>query len=316
MNTPSTDAPAPPASDDVLYRVVHETAYAYATPVELAHHLAHLCPLDHAAQERLDYVCEMHPEPEHRHSDVDVFGNQREFFAYYSPHDTLSVRAVSLVRVRTPRAADWSASPAWDTVREQLLYRAGKPYVAEAQYTFGTHFSPLFAAAATYAQPSFPAGRPLLDGALDLMHRIHADFTYNPDSTEVQTRAPQALELRAGVCQDYAHVMISALRSLGLAARYISGYLRSHPRPGEEQLVGADASHAWVAVWCPVNGWVEFDPTNNRQPAADYVRIAMGRDFADVSPLRGVIRGGGEHTLKVGVHVSPVDDAAMKNPHP
>ncbi len=194
MNTPSTDALAPSAADDVLYRVVHETTYAYATPVELAHHLAHLCPLDHAAQERLDYVCEIHPEPELRHSDVDVFGNQREFFAYYSPHDTLSVRAVSLVRVRTPRAADWAASPAWDTVREPLLYRAGKPYVAEAQYTFGTHFSPLFAAAATYAQPSFPVGRPLLDGALDLMHRIHADFTYNPDSTEVQTRAPQALD--------------------------------------------------------------------------------------------------------------------------
>ena len=294
-------------ADAVLYRVVHETAYAYSTPVELAHHLAHLCPLDHAAQERIDYVCDIHPEPEHRHSDVDVFGNRREFFAYYSPHDTLTVRAVSLVQVRAPKAPDWEASPPWEQVREQLLYRAGKPYVAEAEYTFGTHFSPLFAAAAAYAAPSFAPEQPLLGGALDLMQRIHADFTYNPESTEVQTRAPQALELRAGVCQDYAHIMISALRSLGLAARYVSGYLRSHPKPGEEQLVGADASHAWVAVWCPVNGWVEFDPTNNRQPAADYVRIALGRDFADVSPLRGVIRGGADHTLKVGVRVSPAD---------
>ncbi len=294
-------------ADAVLYHVVHETAYAYATPVELAHHLAHLCPLDHAAQKRIDYVCDIHPEPEHRHSDVDVFGNQREFFAYYSPHDTLTVRAVSLVQVRAPEAPDWEASPPWEQVREQLLYRVGKPYVAEAEFTFGTHFAPLFAAAAVYAAPSFAPEQPLLGGALDLMQRIHADFTYNPESTEVQTRAPQALELRAGVCQDYAHVMISALRSLGLAARYVSGYLRSHPKPGEEQLVGADASHAWVAVWCPVNGWVEFDPTNNRQPAADYVRIALGRDFADVSPLRGVIRGGGDHTLKVGVRVSPAD---------
>mgnify|MGYP002348172863 CR=1 FL=1 len=131
----------------MLYRVVHETAYAYSTPVELAHHLAHLCPLDHAAQERIDYVCDIHPEPEHRHSDVDVFGNRREFFAYYSPHDTLTVRAVSLVQVRAPKAPDWEASPPWEQVREQLLYRAGKPYVAEAEYTFGTHFSPLFAAA-------------------------------------------------------------------------------------------------------------------------------------------------------------------------
>ncbi|MDY0331272.1 MAG: transglutaminase family protein [Thiomonas sp.] len=293
--------------DAMLYRVVHETAYTYATPVELAHHLAHLCPLDQAAQKRIDYVCDIHPEPEHRHSEADVFGNRREFFAYYSPHDTLTVRAVSLVQVRAPLAPDWDASPPWQAVREQLLYRAGKPYVAEAEFTFGTHFAPLFAEAGAYAAPSFPADRPLLSGALDLMRRIHADFTYNPESTEVQTRAPQALELRAGVCQDYAHVMISALRSLGLAARYVSGYLRSHPKSGEEELVGVDASHAWVAVWCPVNGWVEFDPTNNRQPAADYVRVALGRDFADVSPLRGVIRGGGDHTLRVGVHVSPVD---------
>jgi len=297
--------PAP--NDDVLYRVVHDTAYVYSTPVELAHHLAHLRPLDHAAQRCVDFVCDIHPEPDHRRSDTDVFGNRREFFAYYSPHDTLSVRAVSLVRVRAPQQPDWAASPSWERVREQLVYHAGRPYVAEAEYTFGTHFSPLFAAAAQYAQPSFAPGRPLLDAARELMQRLHADLRYSTQSTEVQTRAPQALELRAGVCQDFAHVMISALRSIGLAARYISGYLRSCPQPGQPHPVGADASHAWVAVWCPVNGWVEFDPTNNRQPAADYVRVAMGRDFADVSPLRGVIRGGGEHTLRVGVHVSPVD---------
>ncbi|MGA8010217.1 MAG: transglutaminase family protein [Thiomonas sp.] len=311
MNASSAALLAQPApADDVLYRVVHETEYTYATQVELAHHLAHLCPLDHVTQERIDYICDIHPEPGHRRSDVDVFGNKREFFAYYSPHDTLTVRAVSLVRVRSPQTPDWGASPAWETVREHLLYRAGKAYVAEAEYTFGTHFSPLFAAATAYAEASFPPAQPVLSGALDLMRRIHADFTYNPESTEVHTRAPQALELREGVCQDYAHVMISALRGLGLAVRYVSGYLRSHPKPGEEQLVGADASHAWVAVWCPVNGWVEFDPTNNRQPAADYVRVAMGRDFADVSPLRGVIRGGGDHTLKVGVHVSPVGESS------
>ncbi|MBN2690514.1 MAG: transglutaminase family protein [Burkholderiaceae bacterium] len=302
--------PVSATTDETLYRVVHETAYTYATSVELAHHLASLCPLNQAEQERIDYACDIQPEPGHRRSDIDVFGNRREFFAYYSPHDTLTVRAVSLVRVRAPQTPDWAASPAWESVRERLFYRAGKPYVAEAEYTFGTHFSPLFAAATAYAQTSFPAGEPVLSGALDLMRRIHADFTYNPESTEVHTRAPQALELRAGVCQDYAHVMISALRGLGLAARYVSGYLRSHPNPGEEQLVGADASHAWVSVWCPVNGWVEFDPTNNRQPAADYVRIALGRDFADVSPLRGIIRGGGEHTLDVVVRVSPVDEAA------
>ena len=144
-----------------------------------------------------------------------------------------------------------------------------------------------------------------MESACALMHRIHADFTYDPASTEVHTRAPQALRLRHGVCQDYAHVTISAIRSLGLAARYVSGYLRSHLHPGEEQLLGADASHAWVAVWCPQHGWVELDPTNDRRPTADYVRVAVGRDFADVSPLRGVIRGGDEHVLDVAVNVRP-----------
>jgi transglutaminase-like putative cysteine protease len=310
MNDVASIAPDPHAAaatvESVVYRVVHETAYAYSTPVELAHHLAHLRPRDDARQQCLDHDCAIGPAPDHRRVGRDAFGNAVEFFAFYAPHDTLTVRAVSRVRVDAAPAPDWEASPAWEGVREQLVYRAGRPYVPQAEYAFGTHFSPLFAAAADYAAASFPSGRPLLDGALDLMRRIHADFTYNPDSTEVQTRAPQALELREGVCQDYAHVMLSALRSVGLAARYVSGYLRSRPRPGDAALVGADASHAWVEVWCPVNGWVEFDPTNDRRPAADCVRVAVGRDFADVSPLRGVIRGGGDHSLRVAVQVDAV----------
>lgn len=294
--------------DSVLYRVQHETRYTYDVPVELAHHLAHLHPLSaDGLQHCEDHHCDIQPPPEHSSTSFDVYGNQRQFFAYYSPHDTLTVRVVSLVRVQAPPEPDWAASPAWECVRERLYYRAGRPNAPESEFSFGTHFAPLFDAAADYGSPSFPPERPMLEGALDLMRRIHTDFTYDPESTEAHTRAPQALELRHGVCQDYAHVMLSVLRSLGLAARYISGYLRSHPKPGEEQLVGADASHAWVAVWCPVNGWVEFDPTNNRLPAADYVRVAVGRDFADVSPLRGVIRGGGDHALDVAVHVSPVE---------
>lgn len=302
MNSPSASPEA------AVYRVVHETAYTYSTPVELAHHLAHLRPRDDARQQCLDHVCEIEPAPDHRSVGRDAFGNGAEFFAFYAPHDTLAVRAASRVRVHAAPTPDWEASPPWDAVREQLLYRAGKPYAPQAEYTFGSHFSPLFAAAADYAAPSFPARRPLLHGALDLMRRIHADFAYNPESTEVQTRAPQALELREGVCQDYAHVMLSALRSVGLAARYVSGYLRSRPGSGDAAVVGADASHAWVEVWCPMNGWVEFDPTNDRRPAGDFVRVAVGRDFADVSPLRGVIRGGGDHGLRVAVRVDSVDE--------
>ena len=292
--------------DSVLYRVLHETRYDYESAVELAHHLAQLRPLSLAGLQHCEeFHCDIEPRPEHVARDLDAYGNERLFFAHYAPHDTLRVRALSLVRVRAPAQPDWAASPAWEEVRGLLRYRAGRPDVAAAEFSFGSEFSPVFDQAAAFAAPSFPPGRALLDAAHDLMRRIHAEFTYDPDSTEVHTRAPQALEMRHGVCQDYAHVMLSALRSLGLAARYMSGYLRSRPRPGEQALVGADASHAWVSVWCPSNGWVEFDPTNDRRPAADYVRVAVGRDFADVSPLRGVIRGGGRHALTVAVNVSP-----------
>ncbi|WP_018911953.1 transglutaminase family protein [Thiomonas sp. FB-6] len=290
----------------VLYRVQHETRYDYESAVELAHHLAQLRPLSLEGVQHCEaYQCDIEPRPEHLARDLDAYGNERLFFAYYAPHDTLTVRAVSLVRVQAPAQPDWTASPAWEQVRGRLRYHAGRPSEPAEEFSFGSDFSPVFDAAAAFAAPSFPPGRPLLDAAHDLMRRIHAEFTYDPDSTEAHTRAPQALELRHGVCQDYAHVMLSALRSLGLAARYVSGYLRSRPRPGEQALVGADASHAWVSVWCPANGWVEFDPTNDRRPAADYVRVAVGRDFADVSPLRGVIRGGGRHALHVAVNVSP-----------
>jgi transglutaminase-like putative cysteine protease len=302
-----TGAMPPQAAAGTLYRVEHLTAYDYESPVELSHHLAHLHPRNDAAQQCLTHECVVEPAPGHSSEGLDVFGNARRLFAFYIPYETLRVRAISLVRVQAPTLPDLAASPPWDSVRELLLYRAGKPFVAQAEFSFGSHFSPLFAEATAYAAPSFPPRRPLLEGVFELMHRIHTDFTYDPDSTEVHTRAPQALELRHGVCQDYAHVMLSALRGLGLAARYVSGYLRSRPPPGEAQLVGADASHAWVEVWCPLHSWVEFDPTNDRQPAADYVRLATGRDFADVSPLRGVIRGGGEHTLNVAVRVSAVE---------
>lgn len=291
----------------VLYRVSHETRYRYAAPVEIAQHITHLRPLDLAGlQECLEHRCDIDPAPAYVGDGVDVYGNHRSFFACHGAHDMLDVRALSVVRVRAPAPPQAAASPTWEDVRDALSYRAGRAAPLQAEFAFASHFAPRFAEAAAFAAPSFGPRRRLVDAALDLMHRVHDEFTYDPASTEAHTRAPQALRLRHGVCQDYAHVMIAALRSLGLAARYVSGYLRSLPASGAQQLVGADASHAWVAVWCPANGWFELDPTNDRQPAADYVRVAGGRDFADVSPLRGVIRGGGEHTLDVAVHVDEI----------
>lgn len=284
----------------------HHTQYEYQSQVALAQHLAHLRPRDLPGQRVESHELHITPAPVLLEDTTDAFGNWRTFFVLQSPHDALDVTADSVIV--TEPAAELPDTPEWTQVRDRLQYCAGAPYDPAAEFLFPSPFIPRAEALADYARPLFTPTRPFLDACHDLMVCIHEDFTYETDSTDVHTPVLEALEQRKGVCQDFAHLMIGCLRSLGLPARYVSGYLLTQPPPGQPRLIGADASHAWVSV--PWGGhWFDFDPTNNRygmhHPGEDYVTVALGRDFGDVSPLRGVIRGGGGHTLKVAVTVAP-----------
>ncbi len=293
----------------MLLRVVHETRYDYTPPVKTAQHVAHLRPAHGPQQAVLAHRLEIAPVPAQCKESTDVFGNTRTFFSLQAVHDSLRVVADSLVETR-PRAQPGDSMP-WEQARERMRYHRAAHYDAAAEFMFASPYAPRDEAFAAYARSSFAAGRPLAQAARALMTRIHDDFIYETTATDVGTPALEALALRKGVCQDFAHVMLACLRSLGLPARYVSGYLLTEPPPGKPRLVGGDASHAWVSVYLPdANGpgqWLELDPTNNRLPGEDYVVLATGRDYSDVSPLRGVIQGGARHTLRVAVTVAPVE---------
>ena len=302
-------------------RIVHHTHYRYAPAVVMAQHLAHLRPLVLADQAVTAHAVTIAPEPAQITESVDAFGNLRCFFALQSPHEALSVLSDCEVETQPPQALP--DSPPWEDVRDHLTYRAGAPYDPASEFTFASPFVPRSPVLADFARPVFEPGEPLLACAQALMARIHTEMTYQGGSTGVNTPTLSALAQRKGVCQDFAHIMIGCLRSLGLPARYVSGYVLTHPPEGQPRMIGADASHAWVQVYCPTAGagadplggaWVDFDPTNNRsgwgRPGEDYVTLALGRDFGDVSPLRGVIQGGSSHQLTVAVTVAPPDELA------
>lgn len=296
----------------VTLAVMHDTMYRYDAQVELAHHLAYLRPLHDTCQTLDAFTLTVSPEPANYQESTDVFGNRRSTFALYAPHDSLLVRAVSQVTIR-PRyeGIDLATSMAWENVAQRLRYDASASFCPEVEFVFPSPYVPIHAALRDYALTSFTPGRPFLEGAVELMHRIYVDFTYDALQTDVSTPIIDAFTLRRGVCQDFSHIMISCLRALRLPARYASGYLMSQPPPGQARLIGADASHAWVSVHCPeisVNGgWVDLDPTNDLIPGMAHVLLAYGRDYGDVTPLRGVIRGGG-HDLEVQVTVAPVSE--------
>ena len=301
-------------------RVVHDTRYHYAPAATSALHMAHLTPPHTGRQQRIDHRLEIHPKPLTRSETADIYRNQRVFFEIASPHDELLVRASSLLDTRMPELAE--SRLAWEAVREAFVYRAGSAWHPAAEFVYPSiHVHP-GAVFADYARPSFTPGRPLLESACELMQRVNQDFHYVSGSTEINTPAAQALAERRGVCQDFSHVMLACLRSLGLPARYVSGYLLTQPPPGQPRLIGSDASHAWVSVFLPDlaaasggHGWYDLDPTNARHgwgtPGEDFVRLAVGRDYDDVSPLRGVIQGSGNNTLTVGVTVQPCDAASL-----
>ncbi|WP_248738517.1 transglutaminase family protein [Pseudomonas sp. MWU12-2029] len=293
------------------YQILHDTCYHYDSPVSLAQQLAHLWPRECAWQRCTERQLLISPEPTTRRDEQDVFGNPLTRLAFERPHDELQVNARLTVEVLARPALDFNLSPAWELTRNALTY-SSQPLSAElleaCRYRFQSPYVHLKRSFVEFSESCFPPGRPLLLGVQALMEKIFDEFTFDAEATQVATPLVEVLERRRGVCQDFAHLMLACVRSRGLAARYISGYLLTRPPPGQPRLIGADASHAWVSVFCPVLGWVDFDPTNNVQPALEHITLAWGRDFSDVSPLRGVILGGGNHDPEVRVTVMPLNE--------
>ncbi len=300
---------SPTTSPAAALRVRHLTRYTYDAAVELAHHLAHLRPRQTPWQTVDDWRIDVQPEPDtgpHAiDASVDVFGNWRHCFSHARVHDRLEVTSSFVATLSQHSRPSAAAGPPWEQVAARLRYRAGSTMPEACEFALGSPHAPRAAVFAQFAGDLFAPNRPLLDAVQALMGRLHDQFEYRPHSTDVATDALQALRVRRGVCQDFAHVMIATCRSLGLAARYVSGYLSTRAPAGQPRLVGSDASHAWVAVWCPLNGWADFDPTNNVRPALEHVTLAWGRDYGDVAPLRGVIRGGTAARPQVEVTVEP-----------
>jgi transglutaminase-like putative cysteine protease len=299
------------------YKVHHTTKYTYDEPVSVCHNLAHLLPRE-APRHRWRFAeLEITPQPAVRAERPDFFGNQLTFFAIQEPHRVLTVTTDAQVELDPPPPATLFSNVPWEQVRDRLLpaafavEQAHKAEFLDAfQFTFPSPYVRWTPEVAAYAAPSFAPGRPLMEAVMDFSKRIHTEFKYDTTSTTVSSTLPEVMAARAGVCQDFAHLMVGGLRAVGLAARYVSGYLLTAPPPGKERLVGADASHAWVSVFAPDAGggagWIDVDPTNNCTPQERHITLAWGRDYGDVSPLRGVILGGGRHQVRVAVDVAPV----------
>jgi transglutaminase-like putative cysteine protease len=285
-------------------RVQHRTTYSYGDAVSTSHHEAHLAPRDGENLRTLAHDVEISPSPSVRRERFDFFGNRALHFSIREPHRELSVTATSVVDLSAVIPPVLGQTPPWEEVRDRLAGDRRRDVLDAYALTFESPQARGGPEVLDYAAPSFTARRPVLDAVRDLTHRIHADFRYDTGATEVATPVKEVLRRRRGVCQDFAHLQIACLRAMGLAGRYVSGYLLTHPPPGRPKLVGADASHAWVGTFVPDFGWVEFDPTNDLLPSDEHVTVAWGRDFTDVTPVKGVILGGGKHEVHVSVDVS------------
>ena len=285
-------------SSPVQYEVVHTTEYNYSESVAVSLHLAHLSPRVLPHQLLLNHDLQIEPAPAVMTTHTDYFGNPVTFFAMQGAHKRLTVRARSRVALQATSLPLPSDTPHWEAVAD----RTALPLEA-LEFLFDSALIPASAELAAYARAAFAPGRPLLDAVIELTRRIHEDFTFDREATTVATPLADVFRSRRGVCQDFARLEIACLRSLGLPARYVSGYLETAPPAGRSRLLGADASHAWLAVYCPEAGWIHVDPTNNLLPSRRHVTVAWGRDYNDVSPIHGVILGGGKHTLRVNVDV-------------
>ncbi|KPF90378.1 transglutaminase [Rhodopseudomonas sp. AAP120] len=292
----------------MIYDIRHVTSYSYGSQVSFARCSLRLTPLSDAHQKLISHSIEIKPKPATRTTRVDFFGIPTESIVIETPHKALRIDSRSRVEVdRVPPPRD-AGSSAWESVREAALACARLDAHAPVGYVFPSALAPIQSAVTRYAAKSFPPARGILAATADLMRRVHSEFRYDPKATVISTPLAEVFEKRHGVCQDFAHVMIAGLRGLGLPAAYVSGYLRTYPPAGQERLQGADATHAWVSVWCGnETGWVGFDPTNDLLVANDHIVLAVGRDFSDVSPVDGVIVGSRRQKLSVAVDVIPVE---------
>ena len=289
------------------YHITHRTHYEDAAPVSVSHHVARLEPRASATQARENFSLQIFPEPTLRKARVDYFGNSLCFFAIQEIHNRLEIISHSRVSVNARKPVPPESTAPWESVAEMFLDPVSPEVIEPYQFVFDSPQIRASQELADYARESFGKGTPLLVGTRDLTGRIFRDFKFDPRATTVATPLEEVWLKRRGVCQDFAHLGIACLRSLGLPARYVSGYLRTHPPAGKPRLVGADASHAWFRIFCPGTGWMDFDPTNNVQPTEEHIIVAYGRDFGDVSPVAGILTGGGKHDVKVSVDVEPLD---------
>lgn len=291
------------------YKIHHQTIYEYASSVSYSHHVSRLRPSASQRQEQGSFELKITPAPDSLSHSVDYFGNACSYFGLTTPHRKLVIDSFSEVQVKEYSAIDLDLdlSMPWEMVRDILRSSHLAPDLSASEFSFASPLCPLMPELADYARQSFGKGVPILQGAKDLTSRIFKDFKFDPKVTTVATPISEVFAKRAGVCQDFSHLQIACLRSLGLAAAYVSGYIRTLPPPGEEKLIGADASHAWVSVYAPQIGWTDFDATNNVLPGKDHIFVARGRDYLDVSPVRGTVFGGGSQNLKIGVTVAEAD---------
>ena len=289
------------------YRVVHETRYKYQSTVSLSQQYLHMTPRSFAYQETESHLIWLDPVVDDSRDGVDYFGNCTRHVSLTLPHDSLLVHAESTVALRArPGLARIAGSLPWESVRDMMGKEKSAATLEACRYLYASPHVTCFPALEAYARLSYTPGRPQLDAALDLTHRIFEDFEFDGKATDISTPLEQVLRGRRGVCQDFAQLMIGCLRSMGLPARYMSGYILTHPPAGKLRLIGADASHAWVSVYCPTLGWIDFDPTNRCLVQHEHITLGWGRDFSDVTPMRGIVLGGGQQDLDVQVTVTPL----------
>jgi transglutaminase-like putative cysteine protease len=291
----------------VLYDIRHVTTYAYSAPVPFARCVLRMFPREEPGQRVLSSALRLEPGASQQRDGQCFFGNRVMTVTIERQHRALTVAVRSRVEVLRADAPLLALAHPWESVRDAALRQTSLSPHDPSHHLYASRLVPMQPEATAYAAESFSPGRPLVDGARDLMARIRRDFVYDPKATVISTPIAEVLKARRGVCQDFAHVMIAGLRGLGLPAAYVSGYLRTIPPPGQKRLEGADATHAWVSVWCgPAEGWIGLDPTNDIVAGEDHIVVARGRDYADVAPIDGVLIGSGEQSLTVKVDVEPV----------